>query len=71
MKDDQKQYADLIKTEDSTLSLKSIESIIRHKNIRERFEKAYGEKLYSEILLVLTHERYESGLLKPIILELL
>ena len=60
MKGDQKQYADLIKAEDSTLSLKNIESSIRHKNVRERFEKEYGEKLYSEILLVLTHERYES-----------
>lgn len=54
-----KQYADLIETEDSTLSLENIESIIRHKKVRERFEKKYGEKLYSEILLVLTHERYE------------
>lgn len=54
-----KQYADLIETEDSTLSLENIESIIRHKKVREHFEKKYGEKLYSEILLVLTHERYE------------
>ncbi|WP_415397605.1 GGDEF domain-containing protein [Sulfurimonas sp. CS5] len=59
MKRKQKQYADLIETEDSTLSLENIESIIRHKNVRERFEKKYGEKLYSEVLLVLTHERYE------------
>ncbi|QOY51813.1 GGDEF domain-containing protein [Candidatus Sulfurimonas baltica] len=59
MKGDQKQYADLIKTENSTLSLENIESSIRHKNIRKHFEKEYGEKLYSEILLVLTHERYE------------
>lgn len=54
-----KQYADLIETEDSTLSLENIESSIRHKEVRERLEKKYGEKLYSEILLVLTHERYE------------
>lgn len=59
LEDDQKQYEDLIETEDSTLSLENIESSIRHKNVRERFEKEYGEKLYSEILLVLTHERYE------------
>lgn len=59
LKRKQKQYADLIETEDSTLSLENIESIIRHKNVRERFEKKYGEKLYSEVLLVLTHERYE------------
>lgn len=59
MKRKHKQYADLIETEDSTLSLENIESIIRHKKVRERFEKKYGEKLYSEILLVLTHERYE------------
>lgn len=59
LKDDQKQYTDLIKSEDSTLSLENIESIIRHKKIHTHFEKKYGEKLYSEILLVLTHESYE------------
>lgn len=59
LKSKHKQYADLIETEDSTLSLENIESIICHKNVRERFEKKYGEKLYSEVLLVLTHERYE------------
>ncbi len=59
MKNDQKQYADLIKTEDSTLSLENIESSIHHKHVQARLEKKYGEKLYSEILLVLTHERYE------------
>lgn len=59
MKSKQKQYADLIENEDSTLSLENIESSITHKNVHERLEKKYGEKLYSEILLILTHERYE------------
>lgn len=59
MKDDQKQYEDLIETAESALSLEIIESIVRHQSIRERFERDYGAKLYSEILLVLTHERYE------------
>lgn len=59
MKRKQKQYADLIKTEDSTLSLKNIESSISNKSIHKHFEKKYGDKLYSEILLVLTHEIYK------------
>lgn len=61
MKDDQKQYEDLMQTEDSTLSLKKIEFLVHHKGLLEYFEKEYGEKLYSEILLVLTHERYETN----------
>lgn len=60
MNDDQKQYEDLIETEDSTLSLENIESIIHNKNIRKNFENRYGLKLYSRILLLLTHERYET-----------
>ncbi|MCW8954558.1 MAG: GGDEF domain-containing protein, partial [Sulfurimonas sp.] len=60
MKDKHKHYEDLIETEYSTLSLENIESIIHNKNIFESFEKEYGERLYSEILLALTHERYET-----------
>ncbi|QSZ42144.1 diguanylate cyclase [Sulfurimonas aquatica] len=66
MNDDQKQYEDLIETEESTLALEDIESIIRDQNVRKSFEKKYGEKLYSEILLALTHERYEPAKAKEL-----
>lgn len=55
---EQKQYEDLIESEDLTLSLENIQSIERHRRIREHFERKYGLELYSKILLILTHERF-------------
>lgn len=55
-----KQYEDLIEAEDSTLLLANIESIVYNENTKKYFENKYGSELYSEILLVLTHEKFDN-----------
>lgn len=60
-KDYQNQYVDLLEAEGSYLSLSDIESFCHDAGTLQQYEKKYGPELYVEILLVLTHEKYENG----------
>ncbi|MFT5756475.1 MAG: diguanylate cyclase (GGDEF)-like protein [Alteromonadaceae bacterium] len=59
MKEDNKQLEDIIYLDESSLLLADIESIAKGGDEIKYFEHKYFGNLYSNILLVLTHESYE------------
>lgn len=58
-KENDKQLKDIIDLKESSLSLDDIELITNDDNVRKRYEEKYRGRLYSKILLLLTHESYE------------
>jgi diguanylate cyclase (GGDEF)-like protein len=59
LKEDNKQLEDIIYLDESSLLLADIESIAKGGDEIKYFEHKYFGNLYSNILLVLTHESYE------------
>jgi len=59
LKEKDKQLEDIIDLDESSLSLTDIELIVKGGDERKYFENKYFGNLYSNILLVLTHETYE------------
>ena len=59
MKEKDKQLEDIIDLDESSLSLADIELIVKGGDERKYFENKYFGNLYSNILLMLTHETYE------------
>lgn len=59
--DNDSQYDDLIELSDSKLTLNAIESISKSAEVEERYLKKYGSQLYSNILLAITHEKFETN----------
>tara|TARA_R110001583_G_scaffold103568_1_gene250850 strand:- start:369 stop:1214 length:846 start_codon:yes stop_codon:yes gene_type:complete len=59
LKEDNKQLEDIIYLDESSLLLADIESIAKGDKKIKHFEHKYFGNLYSNILLVLTHESYE------------
>ena len=54
-----KQMADVIELDEKTLPLWEIERIASARNIRERYESCFRDRLYSLMLLSLTHESFK------------
>jgi diguanylate cyclase (GGDEF)-like protein len=59
LKENDKQLEDIIDLDETSLSLADIELIAKSDDVRKYFENKYFDNLYSNILLVLTHESYE------------
>ena len=59
MKENDKQLEDIIDLDESSLSLAAIELIAKGGDERKYFENKYFGNLYTNIILVLTHESYE------------
>ena len=57
--DNDSQLEDIVEFDDRTISLADIESIANDEKIREHYEKKYKNRLYSTILLSLTHESFQ------------
>lgn len=59
MKENDKQLEDIIDLDESSLSLSNIELIAKGGDEKKYFENKYFGNLYTNVLLVLTHESYE------------
>jgi len=69
--DNESQLEDIVEFDDRTISLADIESIANDKKIREHYEKKYKNRLYSTILLSLTHESFQEDESKSLWNEIL
>lgn len=57
-KDQNKQLEDIVDIQEQAIALSDIELISRGDEILKQYKKKYADKLYSSILLSLTHETY-------------
>ncbi len=69
--DKDNQLEDIVEFDDRTLSLEDIESIANDEKIRENYENRYKNRLYSTILLSLTHESFQEDESKSLWYEIL
>lgn len=55
----EKQLEDMIELDETSLSLAEIEIIAHDVEVRQSYENKYRDRLYSDILLMLTHESFD------------
>lgn len=58
MEQDKKHLEEMINVDDGILTLKEITNISVNNSFRERYEESYKNRLYSNILMSLTHESF-------------